>query len=187
MKKSTHFLLLMSFILFVTYSCKKKDDTPADACSTAGTFTCKIDGVLFTGKTYTNTLLVGTSGGVDTKRLDIRATDASGKQIIVSVTEQRDGLVGDGFPTTYNDYNLDVSLNYCNSSGTGCNAALLTIGSVISSPVSDSGPVRVTACDITNKKISGTFSGTITPFGSSSPMHTVTEGVFTNVCYTVIR
>ncbi len=174
-------------LIFTVTSCKKTTST--NNCSTSGTFSCTLDGGSFSGNTYNNTLLKLTSGGVDAKRLDIRATGSNGKQVILSISDYRDGKTGDGFRT--GTYYFDAAMNPCNGSGTACIGALFSIiesgSNFVSTPVDpySTGSVVITSCDEANHKISGTFSGSFQSLGGGST-HTATSGTFTDLCYSVI-
>jgi len=71
-----------------------------------------------------------------------------------------------------------------------CLGALITVTNMAgtetlySSGVDNDGEVKITAVDATNKKISGTFSGRVNSLSADEPVD-ITNGVFTNVCYSV--
>lgn len=184
-------------------SCKKDDD--GDACSTQGTLTCIIDGQNFTASGFNNTLFKGvdnTQGGTEAKRLDIRGEAANGALIILSLSDYRDGIAGNNFRVGkyYMPYNL-TSYGVCGSSTTGtyaCAGGLVTYyptGSQTNVRASSGGSgydrdsthyVEITANDAAAQTISGRFKVAITDFGTFDEV-LVTDGVFTNVCYSVIE
>ena len=187
MKKLSNLFFLFSLSLLLNIGCKKDNTTaPNEDCSTAGSLTCKIDGAVYKGKTFSNTMIIGKSLGVEAKRFDVNTLDSSGKQLILSISEQRDGTVGDGFNKNYENF-VNYSKNY--NDGTSFNGAFLTIvegtKAAISSIYFDTGSIKITSSDATNKKMSGTFNGTLT--ANDGSVIEITEGVFTNVCYKVTR
>src|SRR5690242_444436 len=68
-----------------------------------GTFEMTVNGTAVTGVSFNNTLLKATSGGTPGKRMDIRATDSNGRQLIISFSDLSSGTSGNGV-TTEDDY-----------------------------------------------------------------------------------
>src|SRR5688500_18779788 len=80
------------FVMVIFFACKKDDPEPA-ACEN-GTFEMTFNGELVTGASFNNTLLKGNSAGSDGKRMDIRATDPDGRQLIITFTDLSTGTTG---------------------------------------------------------------------------------------------
>ncbi len=199
---SRAFVCLM--LTAVVFAGCKKDDDAAD-CSTKGTLTCTIDGQNYTATGFNNTLFKGvdnTQGGTEAKRLDIRGEAANGALIILSLSDYRDGIAGNNFRVGkyFMPYNL-IAYGVCGSSTTGTNACaggLVTYyptGSQTNVLASSGGGdydrdsthyVEITANDPAAQTISGRFKVALTDFGTFDEV-LVTDGVFTNVCYTVIE
>jgi len=115
--------LLLTTLLFA--ACKKDD---SDDCDSSGTFTCKLDGQTFTANSFNNTLFKGVDnslGGIAAKRLDIRGTASNGAQIVLSLTDFRDGTVGNSFRLGkyYMPYNIP-DFGYCGNSSEGIYACV---------------------------------------------------------------
>ena len=185
MKKN--FLIIAALAALGLFSCKK-DGSSGSEC-TGGTATCTFDGATFTATAFNNTLIkdkYDVISGVPAKRLDIRISDGT-KIIILTISDHRDGIVGDGvrLDTWFTDSDEWV----CDASSI-CLSALITVTNaagtemLYSSGIDNTGQVKITSVDAASKKVSGTFSGTINSFSGGDPV-VITNGVFTNNCYTV--
>jgi len=80
-------------------SCKKDNTTTNNTttCS-GGSASCKFDGTTFSVNAFNNTLIkdkYDATTGKPAKRLDIRISDGS-KIIILTISDHRDGITGDG-------------------------------------------------------------------------------------------
>jgi hypothetical protein len=128
---------------------------------------------LATGSSFNNTLLKASTGGTAVKRMDIRATDAEGRQLIITISDQTTGTNGDGVSTDLYIPFDDVT------TGTENTFFFTIIENGISYPFID-GSLDITSCDASGKKVSGTFSFSDDDFQ-------VTNGSFTNMCYTVLQ
>lgn len=184
-------LAFVCLVLTTATSCKKSTTTSGSCTGTGGSFTCNLDGGSFSGNTYNNTLLKATFQGIPAKRLDIRATASNGDQVVLTISDWRDGKTGNGFRT--DTYYFDATQNPCNNDNTACIGAIFTIistgGNFTSFPIpgSSSGSIVITACDEANHTISGTFSGNFSSPGGGGTSHAATNGTFTNLCYEVIN
>lgn len=181
------FFCMTLFLLAITACKKNSNSLNNNTPCTGGTLTCTIDDSLFSSTTFNNTLIKDTDV-VPAKRMDIRAFVGS-QQLILTINDVSTGVAGDGIKlgTTY----ISESDFHCvNIGGTDvCEAALITIlnGSSItyfSIPSIDSGRITITSIDAINKKVSGTFSGSLSPANFSPPI-SINNGVFTNACYSI--
>lgn len=170
MKKFVTKVSVLALFVAVGLTACKDDDAKASCQS--GTFEMTVNGDVVTPKSFNNTLVKGNSGGTDAKRMDIRATDANGRQLIITFNDLSTGTVGDGVST--GEYIPFAELE----TGTE-NLFLFTIidGNVSYSFIE--GNLDITSCDAEAKQISGTFSFANEDFE-------VTSGSFTNMCYTVM-
>ncbi|MEN8139300.1 MAG: hypothetical protein ABFR62_12790 [Bacteroidota bacterium] len=163
------------FTAIILMSCNKSNNINEN--SNLQSFTCKINGETFTADTFNNTLI----GDETFKRLDIRAIDKSGKQIIVTVNDvdpldSNFSHLGD---TVYVYPFLNSPVNL---------ASLGTIvdpdGSfLITMPESkESGYSKLTDCDFSNKKVSGIFEFMVKDYQTDEITY-VTEGKYSNLTY----
>ena len=140
--------------------------------------TCKINGTTFTASSFYNTMI----GGSTAKRLDVRGTDASGDQLIITINDVT------SINSTFSHLNDTVFVdNFENSPFT-----IMSIGTFISGSSTyqsmgigegkSKGYVIITSLDISNKTASGKFEFVLE--NSSEQTMNVTEGVFSNVSYT---
>ena len=158
--------------VMVSLSACKNDDPKPESCEN-GAFKATVNGSNATGSSFNNTLVKASSGAVAVKRMDIRATDAEGRQLIITLSDQTSGTNGDGVSTDpYIPFD-DVT------TGTENTFFFTIIEDGISYPFAD-GSLDITSCDANSKKISGTFSFSDDDFQ-------VTNGSFTNMCYTVLQ
>lgn len=193
--------LLLTTLLFA--ACKKDDDT--DKCGTSGTFTCKLNGQTFTAASFNNTLFKGTdnaNGGAAAKRFDIRAIASNGAQIILSLSDFRDGTVGNDFRLGkyYVLYNQS-QYGYCGNSAEGVYSCVGGIATYypttsftnfyMSYPGNNYDNDSTHYIMITeNNESAGTISGnfkvaTFDIMGDEEFLFT--EGEFKNLCYRVIE
>ena len=105
--------------------------------------------------------------------MDIRATDAEGRQLIITVSDQTSGTNGDGVSTDPYIPFEDVT------TGTENTFFFTIIEDGVSYSFSD-GNLDIMSCDASGKKVSGTFSFSDDDFQ-------VTNGTFTSMCYTVLQ
>ena len=172
MKNLRKMLGVSTLSVMVSLSACKKDDPKPESCEN-GTFKATVNGLNATGSSFSNTLVKASTGGVAVKRMDIRATDAEGRQLIITFNDQTTGTNGDGVSTDpYIPFD-DVT------TGTENTFFFTIIEDGISYPFID-GNLDITSCDASSKKISGTFSFSDDDFQ-------VTNGTFTNMCYTVLQ
>jgi len=153
----------------VSLSACKNDDPKPESCEN-GTFKATVNGTAATGSSFNNTLVKANGAG---KRMDIRATDAEGRQLIISFNDQTTGTNGDNVSTDPYIPFEDVT------TGTENTFFFTIIDDGISYSFID-GSLYITSCDASSKKISGTFSFSDDDFQ-------VTNGSFTNMCYTVLQ
>lgn len=164
---------LSAFALFVIVGVSAcKSDDPKTSCQN-GNFEMTFNGEHVTGISFNNTMLKGNSFGTDGKRMDIRATDATGRQLIITFSDLTNGTAGNCMST-------DPYVSFDNVFTGTENAFFFTIiESGVSYPVSD-GNLDITSCDANAMRISGTFS-------FSDNEYEVTDGSFTNMCYTIVQ
>ena len=93
-------LAVSALSVMVSLSACKKDDPKPESCEN-GTFKATVNGLNATGSTFNNTLVKANSGAVSVKRMDIRATDAEGRQLIITISDQTTGTNGDGVSTDH--------------------------------------------------------------------------------------
>jgi hypothetical protein len=138
-----------------------------------GAFSLLLNGESVTALGVNNTMLKGSSSGAAGKRIDIRATDAEGRQYIVTFTDLTNGTSG----------NCVTTDDYIPFSEVTTGTENVFMFTVIENGVSDhyeDGFLDVTNCDESKRQVSGTFS-----FGDSE--YNVSNGAFTNMCYDIIQ
>ena len=160
--------ILMLLALVGLDACKKDDPKPA-VTTCDGTLSATMNSALFTGATFNNTLLKSSGA----KRMDIRATDSKGRQVIITFNDLSSGTTGNGVSTDAYIPVDDIS------TGTE-NTFFFTIIDNSVSDIITSGSLDITSCNADTKKVSGTFS-------FSDGDYVVTAGTFTNLCYTIIQ
>lgn len=185
MKRALLLLPLVGLLLFAN-SCKK-DDNDNSGCS-GSSFSATIDGTAFNATSFNNTLLVGedqiTGTGVEGIRLDVRATDANGKQLIISVTNLENGVAIECVKEEI--YYEEATDNYCGNNG--CEGIIITLmdGNTASvTSFSGDGIITITNCDEAGKNVSGTFSAELTNFSTGDPVEV--SGSFNNQCFAIIK
>ena len=157
---------MVLFVLVPFFACKKDDPDPAP-CS-GGDLEMTLNSEQVTAISFNNTLLMGGSTG---RRMDIRATDADGRQLTITFT---DLFTNSGNCVSTNEYIPFDDI----TTGTE-NTFLFTITQDGVSESFIDGSLDITSCDANARKVSGTFSFS---FGDTD----VTNGTFTDVCYTII-
>jgi hypothetical protein len=172
MKNLRKMLGVSALSVMVSLSACKKDDPKPEACEN-GTFKATVNGTTATGSSFNNTLVKAKAGATSAKRMDIRATDAEGRQLIITISDQTAGTNGDGVSTDPYIPFEDVT------TGTENTFFFTIIEDGVSYLFSD-GNLDITSCDASAKKVSGTFSFSDEDFQ-------VTNGSFTNMCYTVLQ
>lgn len=180
------FLVLMSFFAITAMSsCEQDDNDDATPGCSNGSFTATVNGTAFTGSTYNNTLVRLTDNGTKAKRLDIRATAADGKKILLTVTNLEGAATGKCLKA--DTYYLDPLQNYTDGTnyegilGTYMTSASTTAGQTLPYP-GKPGSITITSCNESTQQVSGTFSFTADQYGN--PPSYVISGSFTNMCYT---
>jgi hypothetical protein len=126
-----------------------------------------------TAASLDNTLLKASTGATDAKRMDIRATDAEGRMLIISFNDLSTGATGNGI-----SIEAYVSIDDI-ATGTENTFFFTIIEDGVSYPFMD-GTLDITSCDANALQVSGTFS-------FSDQDYEVTSGTFTNVCYRVVQ
>jgi hypothetical protein len=157
------------FVMVGLHACKDDDSKPCQN----GTFEMTLNNELSTSTVFYNTLVKGNDAGAAGKRMDIRATDANGRQVIITLTDLSTGTSGDGVSTDAYIPVGDIT------TGTE-NTFLFTIIDSDNEYQFIDGILDITSCDANAKQVSGTFS-----FSDSS--FEVTNGSFTNMCYQIIK
>jgi hypothetical protein len=171
MNKLTRLPVVIVVSILITFSACKKDDPESPACEN-GTFEMTFNGEHVTGTSFNNTLVSGISAGSSGKRMDIRATDSGGRQLVITFTDLSTGSNGSCVST---DEYIPVDEV---TTGTE-NAFMFTlIENGVSEPFTD-GDLDITSCDVNGRKVSGTFSFS---YGNVE----VTNGSFTNLCYSIL-
>lgn len=170
MKKSMK--MLSVFALFAVASFFACNDDSETKCE-SGAFAMTINSETITDVSFNNTLFKGNSGGSDGKRMDIRATDSEGRQLIITFTDLSTGTSGNGVST-------DAYIPFDDITTGTENVFFFTIIDGMDTYTFFDGTLDITSCDADAKKVSGTFSFSDGDFE-------VTNGSFTDVCYSVIH
>ena len=163
---------LSVFALVVMLSLSACSDDDSNSCQN-GSLEMTINGDHVTGSSFDNTLLKGNDGGVEGKRMDIRATDASGRMLIITISDRSTGASGNGIST--DEY---VSMSEIDTGMENIFFFTIVDGDVSYSFVE--GSLDITSCDENAKQISGTFS-------FSDGEFVVTNGSFTDLCYRIVK
>lgn len=162
-----------ALMLIVVMSGCKKDDPEPDACKDAK-FEMVLEGETFTAVSFQNTLIKLATDAYSGKRMDIRASDASGKMIIITFNDLSTGTEGNGVST--DDYISADEVDSPEESDHVFFGTLMQNNSIINAFVE--GTFDLTACDADRQTISGNFTFT-------DGEVTVASGSFTDLCYTV--
>ncbi|MDR6845884.1 DUF6252 family protein [Flavobacterium granuli] len=174
MKKIIGIGLLVMSLVFV--GCSKDEDSES---ATTGSITATINGTPWIGTKIINVSLIQ-SASLEEQRFDISAQD--GKQML-ALAISSDLTTIKGMPVHPYSFELGNAL-FLNSYIDGANTYTEHL------PVS--GQLTITAIDTDKKTISGTFSfqnekgGMIQTIIVTPDVVNVTNGVFTNLTYTVI-
>jgi|SRR5688572_22440139 hypothetical protein len=172
MKKLMKMLGVAALLAVVSLSACSDDSS--DSCQN-GTLEMTVNGDAVTGSSFNNTLLKAVSMGTPGKRMDIRATDSDGRQLIISFSDLTTGTDGNGV-TTDDDYiPFDDVLT-----GTENVFFFTIIDDDGSTYMFTDGTLDITSCDASAKQVSGTFS-------FSDPDFEVTSGSFTDMCYRIVK
>ncbi len=183
-------LMSLMLVLSVVTSCGDDEVDP----TTSGSMSWKVDGVSQSAVLFNNTLIkaIDPGTGIGAKRLDIRGSLSDGTGVIVTISDFRDRIVGNCI--TEETYDLDVDNNYCEDIDAVtevCNGYIgtyfYTSTQAEIASIDDVGTVTITSCDESNKMISGVFSFSISDFFTGEILYDITDGVFTDVSYTVIE
>jgi hypothetical protein len=164
-------LSVIALVAVFSISSCKDDDDKSGSCEN-GAFHMTIDGEHFMAVSFDNTLLKGTDAGTDAKRIDIRATDAGGKQIIITFMDPNNGL-------SSNCVTTDEYIPFGEATTGTENVFMFTIFEDDMSFSIIEGSFDLTSCDASAQTVSGTFS-------FSDENVEVTNGSFTNMCYRVM-
>ena len=156
----------------------------------SGSFEAKIDGQLTTFKVTSATLIRSTQ--TNEKRVDISGESLDGtKQLILTFGEM--SAVGNGIPVKdyvvrlFNDVDPNTPQDESQDSDDGFITYVTKIGnSWVTDVYAENGIMKVTSCDASTKKISGTFNVKDSSL-TSGPVINFTEGKFTNVSYMVLN
>ncbi len=193
MKTTAYLFLLAGFLTFA--SCNNDDDntdpTPATPATTAGTMSFTKNGVSYTCTSFNNTLLIQSGSGVQGRRLDIRGSFDNGKILIVSVSNcDWQNPPANGVLVKLYDTRIGGPNSACQDVGgyTYCDGALGTYMMTSSNyhmtfSEDIEGSVTISACNTTDKKVSGSFSF-ITSDAAETVFDTI-QGTFANQVYTV--
>jgi hypothetical protein len=156
-------------IAILLSACKKDDPKPS--CEN-GAFTMTLNGEEVSATSFENTLIKASIPGAASKRMDIRATDESGRQVIITISDPSTGTNGDGIST-------DEYIPFDDVTSPTENTFFFSIyeQGQITNGFTD-GELDITSCDADNRKVSGTFSFSDGDF-------VITNGSFTDMCYSV--
>lgn len=168
LQKITSIFVLISIAFLSACS-----DDESSSCEN-GTFQMNVNGSAVTATSFNNTLLKGANAGVDGKRMDIRATDGDGRELIITFTDLSSGSNGNCMTTT------DTYVPFDEVSTGEENSFLFTFIEDDISYFITTGTLHITSCDETAKKVSGTFS-------FSTDEYVVTNGTFTDMCYAILQ
>jgi len=181
MKKQLVFLFTLICVFLSFSACQQDEDDNLAPC---GTFEVTIDGTTYTSTNTTNTIIVAVdpNSGKTTKRLDIRGNDINGGTMIITFSDQTTGGQADAL-------NTNATYTPAEEITTGEeNLFFFTFVSTNSSSISyaaTSGNADLTHCDAATKRASGTFSFDAEDIDGNTIV-SVTNGIFDNVCYTVL-
>jgi hypothetical protein len=180
MKPKSFFKLIAISILtsIVLQSCTKDDDMDYVESTDSARLTCKIDGVTFTASKFNNTLI----GDAAFKRLDIRATDALGNQLIITINDL------EGIGTNFSHLEDTVFVDAFENTPLGIITLDTYMGSdnsilMTSGDGKEAGYSILKSCDLTENFVSGIFEFQLEEFGTNNIMY-VTEGKFSNLKFT---
>ena len=177
-------ILSYSGILFVALTmtlgaCKKKEDpAPSNPTTKSGIFTCKVNGNVWESNAastlvpFGDTTMPSISAEIVGDTLSIiafRTKSGDSSMLLFSATLKSTRL------GTYNMSGSDNNIFYINSIDPLAMFAILFGYTATSS-------LTITKWDATNKKMSGTFSSTMTPT-SGGTTFTITDGSFIDVSF----
>ncbi|WP_158858917.1 hypothetical protein [Lunatibacter salilacus] len=158
---------------FLFASCSGDDGSESAEAS----LTCKIDGVAFTAVSFENTLTGDDRG----KQFDIRATDASGIQLVIGFNDFEP--YGTNFSYIGDTLYVDMFENEPASVGTI--GMMIDTDFSISVPTFDgkeSGYSMVKSSDLSTRRISGIFEFDLVNPQNNETVR-ITDGVYTNLTY----
>lgn len=171
MKKIATKLSMFALAGMVVIGACKDDDS--DSCDN-GSFEMTLNGDPVSGKSFNNTLLKWNDAGEAGKRMDIRATDDQGREVIITFTDNTTGSDGNGVTTE------DVYVSMDDTMSPDDNTAFASIYSGDDQLyLLYDGELDITACDASKKQVSGTFS-----FNDGE---NEISGTFTNMCYRIMN
>jgi len=177
LKSLLNLLAIATLATVVFISCSKDDEIDNIEEPDAESLTCKIDGATFTASTFHSTLIGDDTG----KRLDIRGTDESGKQLIITINDI--DPLGTNFShlgdTVYVDIfeNTPQNIMTLGTYRPSAGSFLMTTGDG-----KEAGYSILTSCDLVNNKISGVFEFQLIDFETDEIIY-VTEGMFSNLTF----
>lgn len=172
MKKLMKMLGVSALCAIVSLSACSDDS--GDSCQN-GAFQMTVNGDVVAGSSFNNTLLKATSMGTPGKRMDLRVTDAEGRQLIISFSDLSTGTSGNGVSIADDYVPFDDVIT-----GTENVFFFTLIDTDGSTYMFTDGTLDITACDAGAKQVSGTFS-------FSDPDFDVTNGSFTDMCYHIVK
>ncbi len=171
MKKNTNIFYVISILtmlVITSVGCKKDKSEP-----TKPTMSAKIDGVAWSPDSITGEL--EKLPGFDSKEMSIRGGFTDNKLIELTIIEKTS--VGDGIAVGTYDMTSGIFFGTTLSF-----AEYFPSGFTNNYPSPFEGRITVTKSDPTSKTISGTFNAKI---DKSSKVISITDGVFTDVSYTI--
>lgn len=203
--KHTKFIAIavLAGMMALFTGCNKQSTSPATPASPgspnngAASFSCTINGVAWVGANVSSTTITkfyAPQYALDGKRLDVRATNSAGEMIILTLIDYRDGTNNDDSFRTGNHF-FNVEENPIAGTNMGedvkggswffqFSSSFATIRSTTGEDNSVGSSVNITSIDVPNKKVSGTFSGTLE--NMDGVQFTITNGTFSNMPYAVM-
>jgi hypothetical protein len=170
MKKLALKMSAFALVLLTMFNACKDDDS---ASCDNGSFDLTVNAEEMSKSSFNNTLVKGNNGSVAGKRMDIRAKDGEGLELIITISDVSTGAIGNGI-------SIDEYISVDEISGGDENTFFFTI-------IEDNddvytyteGSLDITACDPNEKQVSGTFSFEGEGYEVS--------GTFTDMCYRIVK
>jgi hypothetical protein len=174
-------LAMLICVAAIALNSCKKNSSPSPSSSTSptpntatGTFTAKVDGQAYTASATQNTLLIANGES----RMDVRATNATNGLIVTVGELDTDDVVATKTYKFIGENDDDALLTWYTITPGG--------GTVTEHILADA-RVTITSCNATTKKVSGTFSGKLFKASNDTDTLFITDGVFTDVTYSIIK
>lgn len=160
------------------FSCQPDPGATTPQIGTTGSFEVTMNGALWQGTSFQNSIITVNNQGYVGNRLDIRATGADGKTIILSVADP-DRVHGEAWVSTglyhSDSTNTEVLVTLMQGNSlTGMSGSLLL----------GHGWVNLTTCNSITQLCSGTFAFEIFNPNDTTLIATGVNGEFTNCQYT---